>query len=380
MFLGLSKLQKKSDLTLLITLRSKNISFCLFSKNEDKNKIVYNFIQSYTSKDDLIKNIDLGTQKIATEAIKDLSVAGNTANIKNAVVVLGSDTYDTYIKDLVIEKEQEFILTKDQFNKALEKHAEVINAEKSGKLVLEKDVTNVSINGYSLQNPFGKKVKQLAVSFYASFVDEKDLEDIKQVLKKNIHISDISFKTNTLHKFNLIRNIFLNIPNYVSIDVAETYTNIFIVENNGLIYRKQFDLGYQNFIDEIAERCSVNPKIVESEIKMSILGELKNTCNPEIEKGLVDQKKKWVNMFVSEIVDNSGINIPSRVFLTTNKKISEVFIQTLSDPETKKLIFRNDKDLMLISLENKHFSNYVVYKDDVESDIFSTINSINFSD
>ena len=63
----------------------------------------------------------------------------------------------------------------------------------------------------------------------------------------------------------------------------------------------------------------MNPQIVESEIKMSMLGELKNTCKPEIEQGILDQKKKWLNLFISEIVDKEGINIPSRIFLTTNK-------------------------------------------------------------
>jgi hypothetical protein len=120
----------------------------------------------------------------------------------------------------------------------------------------------------------------------------------------------------------------------------------------------------------------MHPQIVASEIKMSALGELKNTCKPEIEQSLNEQKKKWVNLFVKEIVDNSGINIPSRVFLTTNKKICDIFIQTLSDPETKNLIFRNDKELMLVNCENKHFNKYVTYKDGVESDIFITINSI----
>lgn len=376
MFLSFKNSKENSNFTLLICIRSKNISFALYHEKNNVNEIVYVLNSIANSNDEILKTIDLGTQKIISEAIKSLSGSGKTVKIKNAVVVLGSNLYETYIKDLTIEKEQQFILTKDQFEKAIEKHAEIINAEKAGKLVLERDVTNVAINGYSLTDPFNKKVKKLDVSFYASFVEEKIVTDIKEILKKNIHISDIKFKTHTLNKFNLMRNTFLNVPNYISIDIAETYTDVFIVENNSLIYRKCFDFGYQNFINEIAEKCSVKPQIIESEIKMSILGELKNTCKPEIEAGLNEKKKKWANMFVSEIVDNSGINIPSKVFLTTNKKIGDVFIQTLSDPENKKLIFRNEKDLMLINCENRHFNKYVSYQDGVESDIFITINSI----
>jgi len=376
MFLSFKNTKESYKFTLLICIRSKNISFALYHEKNNINKVEYVLNLITNSNDEILKTIDLGTQKIISEGIKNLSESRKTAQIKNVVVVLGSNFYETYIKDLAIEKEKQFILSKDHFEKAIEKHAEIINAEKSGKLILERDVTNVSINGYSIQNPFNKKVKKLDVSFYASFVQEKLIEDIKQIIKKNIHVSDIKFKTYTLNKFNLIRNIFLNVPNYTSIDVAENYTDVFIVENNSLIYRKCFNFGYQDFINEISEKCSINPKIIESEMKMSILGELKNTCNPEITERLSEKKKKWATMFVTEIVDNNGINIPSKVFLTTNKKIGDIFVQTLSDPENKQVIFRNEKELMLINCENRHFSKYVSYKDGVESDIFITINSI----
>ncbi len=379
MFLSFKKSNENFDYNLLITVRSKNISFALFSETDDKSKIIYTSNVSSKGPEEILNSIDLGLKKIVSEALVDISTGGKVAKIKKAMVVLSSDMYECYIKDLVIEKDQPFILTKDQFNKAIEKHAEVINAEKAGKLVLERDVTNVTINGYSLKNPFNKKVNKLAVSFYASFIEEKLIESIEQTIKKNIHISKITFKTHTLNKFNVIRNAFLNVANYISIDVAENYTDVFIVENNSLIYRKMFNSGYQNFIDEISEKCSMNPQIVESEIKMSTLGELKNTCKPEIEQGILDQKKKWLNLFISEIVDKEGINIPSRIFLTTNKKVSDIFVQTLTDPEAKNLIFRNEKDLMLINCENKHFTKYIVYKDGVESDIFTTINTINFT-
>lgn len=379
MFLSFKKSKENFDYNLLITVRSKNISFALFLEEEDRNKIIYTSSVVSKGPEEILNSIDFGLKKIVSEALIDISTGKNVAKISSATVVLSSDMYESYIKDLVIEKDQPFILTKDQFNKAIEKHAEVINAEKAGKLVLERDVTNVTINGYSLKNPFNKKVNKLAVSFYASFVDEKLIENIEQTIKKNLHISKITFKTHTLNKFNVIRNAFLNVANYISIDVAENYTDVFIVENNGLIYRKMFNSGYQNFIDEISEKCSANPQIVASEIRMYALGELKNTCKPEIEQNIIDQKKKWLNLFISEIVDKEGMNIPSRIFLTTNKKISDIFVQTLIELEAKKVIFRNEKDVMLINCENKHFAKYVVYKDGVESDIFTTINTINFT-
>jgi hypothetical protein len=200
------------------------------------------------------------------------------------------------------------------------------------------------INGYSLQNPFNKEVKNLSVAFYASFIDKKIIEDIEKIVKNSLH-SKVHFKTYTLNKFNALRNTFLNVGNYISIDVGEKYTDVFVVENNALKYRKYFDFGSQQFMDEIAAKCSLDTKIVSSEISMSILGELKNSCKPEIEAGLAEQKKKWVNMLISEVIDKDNITIPPRVFISSEPKISPLFAQILSDPEFKTNLFGNEKEL-----------------------------------
>lgn len=380
MFLGFKKSDANSKYNLLINLRSNNISFALYSEHDSKSKIEYVLNSINANNSSILKTLEEGLKKIISEGLVSLSENSKVAKIVNVKVVLGAKFYECYIKDLVIEKDQPFILTKDQFNKAIEKHAEIISAESAGKLILERDVTNVTINGYSLKNPFGKKTNKLAVSFYASFVDKKLIEDIEKVIKDQINTKKILFKTNTLNLFNVLRNGFLNINNYTSIDISENQTDVFIVENNGLKYRKSFDFGYKNFVDEIANKCAVNSEIVLSEIKMFILGELKKTCQPEIENGVTEQKKKWVNLFVSEIIDKEGINVPSRVFLTTSKKVSDIFIQTLNEQDNKTAIFRNDKDITIINCENKHFSQQVSYKDSLESDIFITINSINLED
>ncbi len=375
---GFKKSEKSSEHNLLINLKSKNISFAIFKKTENKTDIL--FSTSLKQKDDLIKTLNSGLQKISSTGITNSSNDKIPVKISKIKVVLAPEFYDCYIKDLVIEKDKPFILTEDQFYKSIEKHAEILGAEKSGKIVLEKDVTNVTINGYTLKNPFNKKANNLLVSFYASFVEKDFLLDIKNSIKNHFPGSKIVFKTQTLNIFNILRNVFINIPNYTSINISENYTEVFIVENGGLKYQKEFNFGYQKIIDEISQKCNLNPAIVDSEIKMSEVGELKNTCNPEIERALEKQKKIWINMLISEIVDQEGINIPPKVFLMTNKKYSDIFLKILNEPQNRQSIFRNEKDITIINCDNKHFSKYLLYKENVESDIFIAVNSINLED
>lgn len=378
MFGGFKKSKTNSNFNLLISLRGQVVSLALIENLDKKNKINF-LIKEPILKDDYLSAVENGVKKIISEGLVSLSEGLKSVRIEDVEVVLSAPFYDVYIKDLLIEKETSFVLTKDQFNKAIQKHSEIINAEKANKIILEKDVTNVMINGYSLQNPFNKQVKKLDVSFYASFIEKKVIEDIEKSIKKSLNISDIKFKTYTLNKFNAIRNTFLNVANYISIDVGEKYTDVFVVENNALKYRKFFEIGSQQFIADIAEKCSLNPQIVSSEINMSLLGELKQKCNPEIESSLNDQKKKWVNNLISEMIDKENISIPPKVFLSADSKISSLFVQTLSDQDFQKNIFGNEKNVMILNCENKHFSKDVVYKDGLESDIFITINSINLN-
>ncbi|MFA7193297.1 MAG: hypothetical protein WC087_00035 [Candidatus Paceibacterota bacterium] len=378
MFGGFKKSKTNSNFNLLISLRGQIVSLALIENSDKKNKINF-LIKETILKDDYLLAIENGVKKIISEGLVILSQGLKSAKIKDVEVVLSAPFYDVYIKDLLIEKESSFILTKDQFNKAIQKHSEIINAEKANKIILEKDVTNVMINGYSLQNPFNKEVKKLDVSFYASFIEKKIVDDIEKSIKKSLNISDVKFKTYTLNKFNAIRNTFLNVANYISIDVGEKYTDVFVVENNALKYRKFFEIGSQQFISDIADKCSVNPQIVASEISMMMLGELTQKCNPEIEKSLSEEKKKWVSNLISEMIDKENIIVPPKVFLSADKKISNIFVHILSDPDFKKDIFGDEKNVMILNCDNKHFTKDVVYKDGLESDIFITINSINLN-
>ena len=377
MFGGLKKEKINADYYLLISLRGAVVSFALVNFFDKRNQIEY-LIKEPILQNDFLTALDTGIKKIISSGLVALSHNNKPVRIKKVDVVLSASFYEVYIKDLVIEKDKSFVLTEDQFHKAIQKHSEIIKAEKEGKIILEKDVTNVMINGYSLQNPFNKKVKNLSVSFYASFIDKKIIDDIEKIVKNSLH-TKVNFKTYTLNKFNALRNTFLNVGNYISIDIGEKYTDIFVVENSALKYRKYFEFGSQQFMNEIATKCSLDPKIIHSEISMSILGELKNNCKPEIEASLAEQKKKWVNTLISEIIDKDNITIPPRVFISSEPKISPLFAQILSDPKFKTNIFGNEKDIMVINCENKHFNKNVVYKDGLESDIFITMNSINLN-
>lgn len=377
MFWSFKKTSEHNNFCLLINIKSKSILFSISTTDSDKEKIVFTSKENFVDKNNLIKSLDEGLKKIVSIALTSLSENKKTAKIKNTEVVLGTEFYDSYIKELVIEKDQPFILTKDQFDKAVQKHSEVINAEKAGKVILEKDVTNVAINGYFLTDPFNKKVKKLDVSFYASFIDKKILDEIQDLIKTNLHTSKITFKSQVLNFFNAFRTNFMNINNYTSITITEETTDVFIVNNGGISYKKSFNLGYQNFIKEISEKCSMHPEVVSSEIKMATLGELNKTCHPEIEKNLIEQKNKWIDLLTKEIIDTEGVSIPSKVFLVTNKNIASIFMSALSDKESRAKIFRNDKEVTLVNCDNKHFSKYIVYKENVESDIFITVNSVN---
>lgn len=207
MFGGFKKSKTNSNFNLLISLRGQVVSLALIENLDKKNKINF-LIKEPILKDDYLSAVENGVKKIISEGLVSLSEGLKSVRIEDVEVVLSAPFYDVYIKDLLIEKETSFVLTKDQFNKAIQKHSEIINAEKANKIILEKDVTNVMINGYSLQNPFNKQVKKLDVSFYASFIEKKVIEDIEKSIKKSLNISDIKFKTYTLNKFNAIRNTF----------------------------------------------------------------------------------------------------------------------------------------------------------------------------
>ncbi len=365
---------KKPFYILLINIRETVLSFGIVDVSNCPFKIIYTTKENVA--DSLPKALEKGLQKVISEGLVKNSTNKNIVKISKVEVVLNSPFYDVYIKDLVIEKEQPFVLTEDQFNKSIEKHAEMVNAEKQEKLILERDVTNVMINGYELRNPFGKSTKKIAVSFYASFVDEKFINEIKESINKNIHISKIEFKTYSLNKFNAIRNSFLNAHNYLSIDVGEKDTDVMVVEHGSIKCRSSIKIGSQDFIEFVANSCSVSAGTALSTMEMMTRGDLKENCKPEIEEKMTNKQKEWINAISTELSHNQGLNIPSKVFLGTNSTVSNIFLKTLNNPNLRQNLFSSEKDPSIMVFNNQHFKNNISYKENVDSDIFITINAI----
>lgn len=363
---------------LLINIRETVVSFGIVDISDCPFKIIYVTKQSVA--DNLSKAIDLGLQKVVSEGLVKNSTNNKPVKISKIEVILGTSYYDVYIKDLIIEKDQPFVLTEDQFKKAIEKHAEIVNAEKQGKLILERDVTNVMINGYELRNPFGKLTKKIAVSFYASFVDEKFIEDIKESINKNIRVSKINFKTYSLNKFNSVRNSFLNAHNYMAIDVGEKNTDVLIVEHGAIKHRCFIELGSQNLVDDVTKKCSISSPTAISALGMATRGELKENCTPEVENQLKAKQQEWINAISTELSHNQGLNIPAKVFLSTDSGVSTIFSRALNDPVIRKNLFNTEKEPSVMVFSNQHFKRHIAYKENTDSDIFITINAVSLDE
>lgn len=360
---------------LVVSLRKTILSLGIVDISSDNKKFLYTTKEPVT--DSHSKSLDIALKRVVSEGIVKISKNNSTVKIKKVRVVLNASFYDVYIKDLIIEKDTPFILTEDQFNKAIEKHAEIISAEKEGKLILERNVTNVTINGYSMENPFGKLTKKISVYFYASFVDKNLIEDIKSTIKNNLQASKIDFSTFALNKFNAIRNAFLNANNYLSIDIGEKYTDVFMVENNSLRIRECFPMGYQDVVDDISAKCYLSYQNAASNVCMLMNNEIKQESSEKIIEIIKNNQKKWLSEISKELNDNKGLNIPNKIFVTSEDKISLVFQKALQDPNLRVNLFSAEKDPVIINMNNQYFKKNISYADSVETDIFLSLIALN---
>lgn len=360
---------------LVLSLRKTILSLGIVDISSENKKFLYTtkelIIDSYS------KSLDAALKRVISDGLVKISKNNKVVKIKNVKIVLNASFYDVYTKELTIEKDAPFVLTEDQFKKAIEKHAEIISAEKEGKLILERNVTNVMINGYNMENPFGKLTKKISVSFYASFVDKKIIEDIKTVIKNNIQISKIDFSTFALNKFNSIRNNFLNNNNYLSIDIGEKYTDIFIVENNSLKIRECFSMGHQDVVDDVSAKCYLSYQSASSNVCMLMNNEINQNSSEKIIEVIKSNQKKWLSEISRELKDNQGLNIPNKVFVTSEDKISLVFQKALQDPVLRENLFLTEKEPVILNMNNQYFKKQISYDDSVETDIFLSLIALN---
>ncbi len=382
--LGIPSRKERQTLELVLDIRSASVGASIVAFGSSLPTVLYTIRvpiaatageSGATLLPAMLTALKTALETVQSTGLSAVQETHSPARIKQTTVTFGAPWYVAKVKDIVLKQEQPFILTRKKFDTLLEEQVAVEKEKNAGHTMIEHDVTHVVINGYELQDPFNKKTKEIKIALYASFVDTETLTKVRDTIDAQFHRVHVTFRTFPIVLFTTLRSMFWNIDRFTYFDVGGLITDIGVIDNGAITHIASIPFGTQHILKEVQASCALDPLTTASTVAMLERGELHPSCNQDVREALVSAKKNWL-LAVQKLVDEQGLALPQRVFVTVDGALLPVFKQIFSAPETRKNIFATDQELQLAVLSLEHFRKHIGGVSEMQVDPFTILTTV----
>ncbi len=359
--------KKQPSLSFVFDIRDASISLAVarFEKNK-KPEIVLcqNFELKYQDSKDQKKYLSfmLKTLDDAIVSVKrGLIKIGNKENIGKYYFFIGSPWSVSQTKTIKIIKEKLFEINNDVMSKILlgeesiiEKKIEEQTKEPNWK-ILEEKIIQSKLNGYKVDDIFGKKTSNFTIELFVSFIPYEIKEKITS------HIDEEKQKNSCiLSSYSYLRDLYSDKNDFIYVDIGKLLTDVYVVRDDIIFGIASFPFGEEDIIKMSLSKTNLSKDVFLSYIN---IGQDNNFDLSSHNNG-EDLLKTGIYFWENQLKDSlskicTEMNIPNNLFIIANGVIPSILIKELFKKSNQKFeIFGSKIDVLIIG-ENI-INNYVL--------------------
>lgn len=286
---------------------------------------------------------------------------GKKKNFDKILLSFSSPWFISKTKNIHLEKEKEFIISKNFLDGIMSQEVEILknelhkqNPEETFE-VIERSIVHSKINGYALDDAIGKNTKSFDASLYMSVVSDNFIEKILGTIYKYTHVAHNNVLINTfpLISFSVIRDLFTKEQNFMVMDVTGEVTDITLIKGDIIVDTVSMPSGRNFIVRQIAKNFNVSTEIAESTLKLFLTKKLEEATSTQMAELMTSIEKEWSIYFENALTELApDMNLPSTLFLTTEGDTSEIYVEFLTmEKNDTTSIFRKNLKLNYIDLE-----------------------------
>lgn len=380
-----SRNKNKEKLILVFYLGSSSVEGALFyTQKSGIPKIVFSISEPI----DLEKTIEI--DRFLTSTMKSLKIVVNLVHSAGfgapdeIFCVLSSLWCISQTRIIKLEKNAPFIFTPKLADELIKKELALfeeensVNYARSGSPVRLIEIKNIKtvLNGYETTNPLNQKGKEVEMTIFVSISGEQILGKIEETIKVDFHSKKVKFSSFALSSFAVIRDMYIQTENFLLVHVGGEVTDISMIKKNILNESISFPLGF-NFMIRGVSFIS-NSSLSEAKSLISLLkdGHTTEALSKKIGPVVDKSKAEWLHKFQESLADiSSDISVPATVYITVDKDIAELFVETIRGEQFHQYTLTESK-FKVILLGIEVFHGLAQFEKDVVRDSFLVISSI----
>lgn len=209
-------------------------------------------------------------EKIRVDGLKKIGRKIDTENAIDSIFYVFSSPWSiSQTKVIRIKEIGGFDLSEDFFNKIIsdQENTFEIDIAKSGKII-ERKINQIKVDGQIIENLCNGVAKDVEISLFFTSVPEKILNIVDEAVSKSFTVKNIWCHSLSLVILSMIKNLFPQNNNFVSINITEEITDISIVSDGSVTNEGSIPFGRNHFIREISNVLRVPMEIADSMLKM----------------------------------------------------------------------------------------------------------------
>jgi len=325
--------------------------------------------QKYLSS--MISTFDKGIISLRKSLIK----IGNKEKIDKLFFFIGSPWCVSQSKMIKIIKDRPFEINKKFLEKIIntEENDEKKEIEKIEGIadwgILEEKIIQSKLNGYKIDQIFGKKASDLEIELFVSFVPREIKDKLSFSEYENFQKHALRHLNSCiLSSYSFLRDLYSDKNDFIYIDIGDIITDAYIVKNDVVYAIVSVPFGRKEIIRSTSVKTKMPEDVLLSALHINYSGDYVNSTE-KIEQFIGDGVKFWLKKLNESILKVcTEINVPKNVFIIINNELANILIKEIENNKesNQSCIFNKDTEIVSIgeSVLNDFITNGKIFKNE----------------
>jgi hypothetical protein len=287
--------------------------------------------------------------------------------------VFASPWYLSETRSVKMSKEKNFIFTKRLASELIQKEISNLTESYNNKYgtvesypdLIEQHTMAVSLNGYKVDDPLGRRCKFIEMDMIISLAPKLCLDKIRETLLKTYHHRNVQFSSFTLASYLAVRDKYVNADSYLLIDISGEITDVGIVTKGVLKSVLSFPFGKKTFFKYMCTKLEIELRDAKELFKLYSDGQLSAEFKDKVIPLFKSIENSWGEAFRQCISTlPRTLVLPATIFLTADNDIKNWFADVLRNEQYIQSMVSGNKSTV-VTLDGPEFLNMCDIKDGV---------------
>jgi hypothetical protein len=309
----------------------------LIPKNENSfSKGIISSLSRYETEYSDIVDVKIHLKKVL-DAVKKVAhtIQSSDIHVPEAVyILLRAPWVSSEAKTITYTKTTPFFCTHELIEELVEKEIKEIASTDNGSYVIEKKISSLMLNGYTIEHPYGKKTKELTITFTVTRGSKIIIDYIKNGIESSYTKAVIYFNSIASAVHNVSEKYICPFDDLLLVIVGEQLTEVGLVKNRVFYQYESFSPGIGLLYTSIAKKKQISIGEAYSTLEAFRLSKLSEKEQNDVKKIVLEYKEKWQAAFRETISKKEyGLCLPDKCCIVSREKFSNLVADTIkSDP------------------------------------------------